>query len=221
MHTHKRGVRTVQKSRSNTIDDVASLEDGWNGYGAKKFSSELIDFVREILDCLPIQPEIFPTANDSIQLEYHKDNDSYLEFEVKSGKCVSMYLVEVSKKTMDKISVNEIIENVKRFIDDNNVLVEENRVCSHYGECASHKTACDTCIRNFKNKYKEDNFKRYIPVCKYGHKYCVNDPAYEKYWMPQKYQEWYGEIKPEEASELEDCCCSSCQDGSWYDNEDK
>lgn len=61
---------------------IASLKDNWNGNGALAFSAKLIDRVKQIVLSLVRQPEIFPTAAGSIQLEYDGDNDSYLEMEI-------------------------------------------------------------------------------------------------------------------------------------------
>ena len=64
------------------IDQIAYLEDGWNGNKARAFKKPLISMVRRIITSLDLQPEVFPTACDSIQLEYDKENGAYLEIEV-------------------------------------------------------------------------------------------------------------------------------------------
>ena len=60
---------------------ISMLEYNWDGYGAEPFSTELILQAKNLLHEIHIQPEIFPTATGTIQLEYEKDNGDYLEFQ--------------------------------------------------------------------------------------------------------------------------------------------
>ncbi len=66
------------------LDEIASYSDNWNYYGAKHIPHKVISATRELLNELGVQPEIFPTAAESIQLEYELPNGSYLEFEIQS-----------------------------------------------------------------------------------------------------------------------------------------
>ena len=71
-----------RESNLKKLDEIASLEDNWNDNGANAFDPRLIDKVREIIEQSNIQPDVFPTACNSIQLEYSKKSGMYLEFEV-------------------------------------------------------------------------------------------------------------------------------------------
>lgn len=74
----------VDYKKSNnfrTLEEIEALQSNWNGNGADSFSVDLISKVREFVVSAIIQPDIFPTARDSIQIEYEKDNGDYLEFE--------------------------------------------------------------------------------------------------------------------------------------------
>ena len=64
-----------------TLDEIKSLPANWDGCGAQGFSQFLLLTVNQILRGLRVQPEVFPTARQSLQLEYHKGAD-YLEFEI-------------------------------------------------------------------------------------------------------------------------------------------
>ena len=64
------------------LDGIAALPNNWNGKGAETFDKRLISRVRGLITALEIQPEIFPTACDSIQMEYDKEDGSYLEIEI-------------------------------------------------------------------------------------------------------------------------------------------
>lgn len=48
------------------LEEIKNLKKDWNGYGANEFSLELINKCEEIVKNLYIQPEIFPTGNNSI-----------------------------------------------------------------------------------------------------------------------------------------------------------
>ena len=79
-------------SKRNLVDnltklkEISSLKYNWNGNGATPFSSKFIDRIRIILNYIEIQPEIFPTACNSIQFEYDGPNNSYLELEIREDK---------------------------------------------------------------------------------------------------------------------------------------
>lgn len=75
------------------LDIIATLEDNWNDNGAKAFSKELIERCRVIVEQLPKQPFIAPTACGSIQMEYTKYNGEYLEFNVFEDK-IEVFIVD-------------------------------------------------------------------------------------------------------------------------------
>lgn len=63
---------------ANTIKQIAALDWDWNGYGAAPYSDELIQWARDFIAKLPVEPEIYPAANIGIQLEYHTSH-GYME----------------------------------------------------------------------------------------------------------------------------------------------
>lgn len=67
------------------LDEIAALKENWNGYGAAPFSSGLLARARSLIASLPIQPEVFPTADDSIQIEFDGPERSYLEIQITEG----------------------------------------------------------------------------------------------------------------------------------------
>ena len=84
------GARMPQEYYKNKIalNQIAALPNNWNNNGANTFSPQLISRSQHLIERLQKQPMIFPTANDSIQFEYEKDNGDYLEFELfENGKC--------------------------------------------------------------------------------------------------------------------------------------
>lgn len=76
----------------NKLDAMASFSEDWNGYGAKGFSKEIIESSKRIIAHLPKQPEIFPTGRGTVQMEYHRQDGTYLEFEVCQNKVTVLFI---------------------------------------------------------------------------------------------------------------------------------
>ena len=64
------------------LDLIEKLEDNWNGNEAPAFSKKHIEKIREIVNALDCEPEVFPTAADTIQLEFDGRDGSYLEIDI-------------------------------------------------------------------------------------------------------------------------------------------
>jgi len=66
------------------VNEIASLDDNWNDFGASNFPAELIEksklFLSKIASITSIL-SIFPTASGSIQIEWEKEN-VYAEAEI-------------------------------------------------------------------------------------------------------------------------------------------
>ena len=98
------------------LERFARLGYNWNGYGAEPLSAEVISQAKNLLRELYIQPEIFPTAASTIQLEYEKDNGDYLEFQLNSsGQCEAFKLVNGVE---EYFHVPEIPEAINELVED-------------------------------------------------------------------------------------------------------
>lgn len=98
------------------ISEIRNLAENWNGNGASKFSTELLDFVRNIIEKLARQPNIFPTARESVQLEYENDVGDYLEFELfESGRIKKFYYGHDGATETKDITAEMIYGVVNRF----------------------------------------------------------------------------------------------------------
>lgn len=96
------------------LKGISDLKDNWNDNNAKKFSPELISIVKNILENIVEQPEIFPTANNSIQMEYELIDNSYLEFEIFEDKIICL---EVPQRNYSKYK-EQIISNDIKIINN-------------------------------------------------------------------------------------------------------
>lgn len=99
------------------LDEIASLKRDWNGNGANAFSEALVSKCRKILNGLRVQPDIFPTAQDSIQFEWNRTQGDYLEIELfEDGSC-QLYLQRVDGSwKLDEIDSAEIGEKLDGFV---------------------------------------------------------------------------------------------------------
>ena len=96
---------TIEKSfsaelRKNLLklDEIKALKKNWNGNKARPISKRLVNKAKSLIINLETQPQIFPTANDSIQFEYDGENNSYLELQVTKKNNLSFYEVDKSGK---------------------------------------------------------------------------------------------------------------------------
>jgi len=101
----------------NTILCFKKFGDDWNGNGAEPLSENLIqkafDFVNSPL--LKFQPNVFPTARHSIQLEYEKSNGNYLEIEIFEDKYSAYSEIDDKSTEYKSISFNESIKLIDEF----------------------------------------------------------------------------------------------------------
>lgn len=98
------------------LEEIKSLKRNWNGNNAKPVPRKIINKTKTLLINLDRQPQIFPTANDSIQLEYDGENKSYLELQVTKKNTLSFYKVDKTGKETEgnisasSFSINNLVE---------------------------------------------------------------------------------------------------------------
>lgn len=80
------------------LKEISEFKENWNGYGAEPIDKDLIDECKIIVNQVSVYPEIFPTANKSIQLEYDSD-EAYIEIEIFSDRYT--LFCEVNNKCAD------------------------------------------------------------------------------------------------------------------------
>lgn len=87
LYLNERVIMVLEK-----LGQIKNLNYNWNGYGAEPFSPNVVRRVEETVPWLKYVPEVYPTANGTIQLEYHKLDGSYLEIEMGRKEQVSVYI---------------------------------------------------------------------------------------------------------------------------------
>lgn len=101
------------------LKDIENLVFDWNGYGAKPFSSVLIDKCEKIVGALSVQPLIYPTGRNSIQFQYELADRSYLEFEIFESKTMCLQVpkriysdaIELELTDSEDDQIKEIVDN--------------------------------------------------------------------------------------------------------------
>ena len=89
------------------LNEIKDLKRNWNGNNSKPVSKKLVNKTKSLIINLSRQPQIFPTANNSIQLEYDGENNSYLEFQVSKDNDLSFYKVDkAGNETSGTITAN-------------------------------------------------------------------------------------------------------------------
>ena len=76
----------------NKLKKMKEFEPDWNGNGGKAFSTAAIDLFEKVIDSILKQPKIAPTGNESLLLQYEKNDNSLLAFDV-SIKSTKMVIV--------------------------------------------------------------------------------------------------------------------------------
>lgn len=99
------------------LEAIAHLKDNWNANGAKAFADSLIAKVRNLVMFLEIQPEVFPTACESLQLEYDKADGSHLEIELNESENAEVFLVD-GNGYESVISISDSIEAINKVVRD-------------------------------------------------------------------------------------------------------
>lgn len=107
----------------NKIIKMKEFDRNWNGNGGNVFSQKSIDLFNEIIDSVCKQPKIAPTGNESLVLQYEKNDRSFLAFDVSIRK-TSMVIIpkgnyDLAKEETfaggDIASINSAVSNFYGF----------------------------------------------------------------------------------------------------------
>ena len=99
------------------LKQIKALGDNWNGNGAHSFSDILLQKTNNIIRGLIYQPELFPTAADSIQIEYDGDKGSYLELQLNESDQADVY--EVRKDGSEReYKIAATVSSINKVVND-------------------------------------------------------------------------------------------------------
>lgn len=99
------------------LDAIAELKSNWDLHGAPEFDKLLIEFCKENLyeleDRLKVQPEIFPTNNETIQFEF-KNGSDWLEIEIPNDMShIDCFMFKNGKETEQECSLDALLKVVE------------------------------------------------------------------------------------------------------------
>ena len=106
-------IKIDKASLFKRIDDITLLEQDWNGYNASPISKDIITNAKKVVNILIYQPEIFPTARNTIQFEYNIGNNrtAYLEIEVYANKYTVLIVYEHNYQS----AFQDVITNISKL----------------------------------------------------------------------------------------------------------
>ena len=101
----------------NKLDSIRSLGDNWNGNGAPTFSGSLTDRIESLINELNIQPEVFPTACETIQLEYDNSRRDHMEIEIGESDTAEVYIIRFNGEEIYS-SIPVASNDINRLVGD-------------------------------------------------------------------------------------------------------
>lgn len=98
------------------IRSFTALDKNWNGNNAEPISGDVAQAAIKALPHLPGKIEIFPTARNSIQFEFHIGS-AYVEFEVMKDRIQSL-VDRDGEMAEESFTLETMKQNIKRIIAD-------------------------------------------------------------------------------------------------------
>lgn len=108
-------MRLIGEYNYRRILDISHFGEGWDGYNAPPIPAKVISRTKGLLVMLPDGARVFPTGRRTIQLEYHKDDDNYLELEV-SETSFEIYSLKDNEEFEDSVQEGELVKIVRAFL---------------------------------------------------------------------------------------------------------
>lgn len=100
------------------LREFLDLEDNWDEYGALAPSEDIVMFVMTILSELPKQPDVFPTPEGHVQLEYVIGRNRHLNIEIISETKFSVFEMfedRTARKDFYSYDLRILNDRIRRF----------------------------------------------------------------------------------------------------------
>ncbi|MBQ8945515.1 MAG: hypothetical protein IJ058_01765 [Lachnospiraceae bacterium] len=106
----------------NKLRMMSKFESDWNGNNAKPFTKASIQLFDKLINSLNRQPKIAPTGNESLLVQYEKNDKSLLAFDVSLKKTRMVFVPEgnydeAEEKTFTDNVISTIQTEVERFYE--------------------------------------------------------------------------------------------------------
>ena len=97
------------------LQEMKSLKKNWNGYGAEPIPNEIIEKVKNFVLHLKYEVEVFPTGNETIQIEA-STNFGYFEIEFFENKSILFFASNDRNEIIEKaVNEKEAFEFINKF----------------------------------------------------------------------------------------------------------
>lgn len=110
----------IKSDNLDRLSVISELRDNWNGNGAAAFDKKLVKRVTDIVNHLDIQPEIFPSALGTIELEYDNSRKDFMSIEIGDGRKAEVFIVMYNGRELFEsieATANAINERVRKFYE--------------------------------------------------------------------------------------------------------
>lgn len=98
------------------LNEMKTLKYNWNGYGAEPIPIDIIEKTEKFIRQLNSEVEIFPTANQTIQIE-KENNFGYLEIEIYEDMISLFFASNYRKEIIEKeVNEREAFEFIDKFM---------------------------------------------------------------------------------------------------------
>lgn len=108
--------KTIAQQRFlDKLVKIERLENNWNGYGAEPLSKSLINESKKMIYSFAKIPQVFPTADGTLQFEYDKKDGSYLEFQLSTSEMIDVF--EVDKNGVEtEYQIIKTVSNINQVV---------------------------------------------------------------------------------------------------------
>ena len=107
-----------ENSSIERLNSFRLLQPGWNGYDADSLDHVVISRAQDLLlepKILSLTLEIFPTARNSIQFEYRREDGGYLEVEIYDDSFGIYLKAGGEEREEDDLTRDEIVSVIRAF----------------------------------------------------------------------------------------------------------
>lgn len=128
----------TQQENLRKLEQISLLADNWDGNGSKAFDKQLIAKVKDLIGVLDVQPEIIPLSYGSIQMEYEKEDDSYLEIEINLNDTWDVFELNengeesVFSVAADAEAINKVAKDFMQSPKENTISLIEPTLLMQY-----------------------------------------------------------------------------------------
>ena len=100
------------------LEEISRYKDTWNGYGAEAYSEMFIKFASDIIDILPVEPDVFPISNDGLQLEIKANDEIEVEITLHKDYTIDFTLYDFDEQLFQKRNIprKDLAYTVAMFI---------------------------------------------------------------------------------------------------------